>query len=131
MIGVFIVFVSIISADMAGDEILRMIDTDAIGVDSQAEFGAGIGVWNGIGVGVDFDAELRGGPELNGSGDIVRVGCQGQEHGFFLIKHLGRFPAGFPVDANVGDGVTPVPGGGTHGVEVGQVESGCFHTNPR
>jgi hypothetical protein len=71
MIGVFIVFVSIISADMAGDEILLMIDTDAIGVDSQAEFGAGIGVWNGIGVGVDFDAELRGGSELNGSGDIV------------------------------------------------------------
>jgi hypothetical protein len=82
MVGVFIVFVSIISADMAGDEILLMIDTNAIRVDSQAEFGAGIAVWNGIGVGVDFDAELRGSAELNGRADIVRVrgkGCRKPE----------------------------------------------------
>ena len=77
MIGVFIVFVSIISADMTGDEILLMVDADAIRVDSQAEFGAGITMGDGIGVGVDLDAELRGSPEFNGSTDIVRMWWQG------------------------------------------------------
>ena len=77
MVGVFIIFVSIISAGMAGDELLLMIDAEAVGVDSQAEFGAGIPVGNGIGIGVDFDAELRGSPELNGSADIIRVRWQG------------------------------------------------------
>ena len=105
MVGVFIIFVSIISADMAGDELLLMIDADAVRVNSEAEFGTGIAVGNGIGVGVDLDAELRGSPELNGRTDIVRVRWQGQHHGFFLIKHLGWLPSGLAVDADIGDGI--------------------------
>ena len=53
-----------------------------------------------------------------------RDGGQGTQIRLFLLPQLGRWLAGFAMDADIGDGIEPLLGGGVKSTEGGQVETG-------
>jgi hypothetical protein len=123
VIGIADVLVAIIAAEVGGDEFLVVIDEQLIGVNLQAQFLGGVEGRHGVTVGVQHDATAAIGAGRTDDGAVVGQRWQGFEVGLFLGEVFLGFTASFAVEANVGDGVEPLPEGGMEGGEAGDVQA--------
>ena len=123
MVGVFEVAMSIVTAGVAGDELVLMVKTEAVGIGLERQGLSGQVGRDGVAVGIEGDAELPGGAHLRDRGDVEGVQGERPQVGLFTVPKLDGRCAGFAVDADIGDGVEPVLGGGGEHAEVGDVEA--------
>ena len=126
VVGVFEVAVALVAAGVGGDEVVGVIEAEAVGEGVEGELLGGVEVGHGVAVGVQDDAAAVGDPNGAGDGDVGGHGWQRAQGGFFGGgEEFGGLLAGFLVVADVGDGVEPVAAGGVDGAEaVREVESG-------
>ena len=88
MIGVFEIAMAIVAAQVSGDELVLVVETEPVGIGFEGEGLSGQVGRDGIAVGVEGDAKLPGGAYLRDRGDIK--GCSGQraEMGLFALPKL-------------------------------------------
>ena len=77
MIGVFDICMPLVTADMAGNELVTPLETQTIGIGFQCQGVAGVLRGDGIAVGLDGNAKWSGGADLGHGGDIEGM----QRHG--------------------------------------------------
>jgi hypothetical protein len=72
MIGVLTVLVAAVAADMAGDELVLMVEAQTVGIELERQEGRGIFGGDRIGVGVHPHAELAAGPCRQDDAQVIR-----------------------------------------------------------
>ena len=77
MIGVLEVLVTVVAADVAGDELVLMVEAQMIGIELEGQGGPGVFGGDRIGVGVHRDAELAVGPCRQDDADVVGLVAAG------------------------------------------------------
>ena len=82
---------------MAGNELVPLIETQAIGIGFQRQGVAGVLRGDGIAVGLDGNAKLPGGADLGHGGDIERMQRHGTQRRPLGVPQHGWLLAGFAV----------------------------------
>ena len=120
VIGVFKIAVPLVTAGMRRHHVVVMVEAEAVGERFEREPLRGVAGWHGVAVGVQNDAAAVGDPREprdRGVGGDIRQWAQGR---LFDLEEFLRDFACFRVDAGVGDGREPLPGGRVHGHESGR-----------
>ena len=126
VIGVLEVTVALVAARVGGDEVVGVIEAEAVGEDLEGEALGGMAGGHGVAVGVQDDAAAVGDSNDAGDGGVGGHGWQWAQGGFFDCgEEFGGLFAGFFVVAHVGNSGEPVTGGGVESTKaVRNVESG-------
>ena len=138
MIGVFKITVSLVAARMGGDQVVGVVEAEPAGERFEGEPLRGVGGGHGVAVGVQDNATTIGDAHEAGDGGVGPLGRQRAQGGLFDLEEFHRGLAGFAMDAHVGDGFQPPPGGGIHRAKAGgdfqsgeevflHVADGVFH----
>jgi hypothetical protein len=110
MVGILDVLMALVAAEMPGNELLAIVDTQAIGIGLQRYPSACVLGGHGIAVGIEGDAELLGGAYGSDRADIVRLGREGFEMCLFCLETFRRSLVGLAMEAYIGDGVERAAG---------------------
>jgi len=83
VIGVFEVAVALVAAGVGGDEVVGVIEAEAVGEGVEGELLGGVTMGNGVAVGIQDDAAAVGDSNGPGDGDVAGDGWQRAQGGFF------------------------------------------------
>ena len=84
MIGMFEVPMTVVGANVLGDRLILMIESNSIGIDFGRECGAGPMRWDGVTVGFPEHTKTTIHGQGAHQGGVVRQGRERPELGFFL-----------------------------------------------
>src|SRR5215510_11366288 len=88
MLGIFNVLVAGIAARMTGDELGIKVDAEAIGIGFEGQAAVSVLRGNGIGVGVERDAELAGSDRGRGARDIIGMWIEPRQMRTLFLQHV-------------------------------------------
>ncbi len=120
VIGGFKVSAPLVAAGMGGNEVVLVVEAEALAKDLESEALGGVDRWHGVAVGVQSDAAAVGDPREPGDGGVCGDIGQGAQGGLFDGEVFAGDLVGFPVDACVGDGAQPLARGRVHGKQTGR-----------
>ena len=102
---------------MSGDEVFVMKEEQLFGVELEGQFLRSVEVRHGVAIGVDDDVTATVGADGPHDRAVVGHHRQWSEPGLLFGEQIDGFTVGFPVQADVGDGVSPLIGSGMDGGE--------------
>ena len=117
VIGVFEVAVALVTARVGGDEVVCVIETEAIGKDLEGDALRGVAGRHRVTVGIQDDTAAGRDSNFTRDGGVGGHRRQRTQGGLFDEEEFGGLFAGFAVDAQVGDGVHPVACRRVHGTD--------------
>ena len=123
VIGIADLLAAIVTARMSGDEFFVVKEQQLVGVELEGEFLRGVEVGHRVAIGVEDDVATTVGADGSDDGAVVGHDRQWLEPGFLLGEQVDGFAVGLAMNADVGDGVPPLGGGGIDGGEGRDVQA--------
>ena len=111
MIGIFDILMPLVTARMAGDQLFLMIDAQMVWINFQGKARSGVFGGDGVGVGIEPDAELAVGADRLDDADVVWIEREFGERGFLFLEEFRGRGLGRAVAAQIGHVVEPLPSG--------------------
>ena len=124
VLGFFKVLVTVVAADMFGDDAVLVIQHQPGRINFEHEGFAGISRRHRVAIGVEGDPATLADQHRLQRRRLIRFDRQGLQRGLFGHEEfLGRL-VGLAMHAHVGHFVQPAAGGGIDGLQAGELQAG-------